>query len=262
MKKVYLLAGALISSVGLNAQLTQNYTGQADRSDVFRTGATNSYFSTEHLQNRAEGDMIWENDFETASDWNHVDGANHTDGDWDIISAVPASIVSQAASYGFPTEMNSPTGDVNNGSFAFINSDAAGGNATQDAYFEYTGTIDLSGYANTAISVSWYQIFRHFYDANYIGISNDGGATWTDYLVNDFGVNVNSNDLGALQNVVSIPTPAGGWTANVKIRLKYEGQWDWFWGVDDIEIFETYSNDLSINYFRQVAGNDPSVMRQ
>ncbi|MDX1445552.1 T9SS type A sorting domain-containing protein [Lishizhenia sp.] len=257
MKKIYLLAGALVGSLGINAQVAPTYSNQAQKTDAFKSRP--AYHGLEQFQNRAEGDVVWSNDFETASDWDHVDGPNHTDGDWQIVSAVPASLVSQEPSYGFPIEMNSPTGDVNSGSFAFINSDEAGGSATQDAYFELQSDIDLSGYANTALSVSWYQIFRHFYDANYIGVSTDGGATWTDYLVNDLGVNVNSNDLGVLQNVLSLPTPAGGWTATTRIRLKYEGQWDWFWGVDDIELFETYSNDLSINYFRPLAGNDPTM---
>ncbi|SFT76606.1 Por secretion system C-terminal sorting domain-containing protein [Lishizhenia tianjinensis] len=256
MKKIYLLAGALVGSLGINAQVAPTYSNEAQKTDVFKSRP--AYHGIEQFQNRAEGDTVWTNDFSTASDWDHVDGPSHTDGDWQIVSAVPASIVSQEPTYGFPTEMNSPTGDVNGGTFAFINSDAAGGSATQDAYFELQSDIDLSAYSNTALSISWYQIFRHFLDANYVGISTDGGTTWTDYLVNDFGVNVNSNDLGVLRNVLSLPTPAGGWTATTRIRLKYEGQWDWFWGVDDILIFETYAHDLSTNFFRPVAGNDPN----
>lgn len=254
MKKVYLLAGALVGSFGLSAQVSTTQSPLVEKSSTFKARSVVNHSSIEQMQTRAEGDSIWGNDFETASEWMHVDGPSHTDGDWEIVSAVPAGIVSQEPTYGFPTEMNSPTGDVNGGSFAFVNSDAAGAAGVQEATFELVNAIDLSAVSNTALTLEWYQIFRHFQETNFIGISNDGGTTWTDFQVNDVGVNVNSNDIGVLRQVLSLPVPTGGWSNNVKIRFQYFGQFDWFWGVDDVKLFETYGNDLATNFFRPIGG--------
>src|SRR5690606_20886453 len=85
-------------------------------------------------QAKAEGDVLWTNDFSTASDWTISNmGATgspvHTSGDWAIVNAMPTSLTSQAGSYGFPTAMNSTSG----GNFALIDSDAEGGAASQNA---------------------------------------------------------------------------------------------------------------------------------
>lgn len=241
MKKIYLLAGVLISSVALNAQQKIQNTKFAPLSkDVF--GAQQK--TVKAIPTKAEGDVLWSNDFGTASDWQHISGSSQsagTTGQWQIVNAVPASLVSQAPSYGFPTAMNSTSGPT----FAFIDSDGAGAAGVQDAYLQYTGTIDLSNTpAGTALYLEFTEIYRNYLEYNYVEVSIDGGTTWVQFEVNsEAEVPVNTNSLNPEYEVVNITSANAAGSANVKIRFYYSGAYDWFWGVDDVKITEAYLND-------------------
>ncbi|MDX1651789.1 MAG: T9SS type A sorting domain-containing protein [Brumimicrobium sp.] len=256
MKKIYLLAGAMLMGAAVNAQ--------APYSKVSRSPIQKGVYAKEAKKHtaapvttKAEGDVVWSDDFETASNWAHVSGSGHTAGDWAIVTAMPASLVSQAGGYGFTTEMNSPTGDVNGGQFAFIDSDAAGNSATQDAYFAYQSGIDLSALGNQALTLKFHQIYRRYTEAYYVQVSNDGGSTWEIFNVNpNVPVNTNSNGTEIKEINISSTIGTGNWSNDVRIRLHYQGAWDWFWGVDDIQIYESWNNDLELGSTVALAGNE------
>lgn len=257
MKKVYLLAGALAAGFAVTAQYNQaSYAAKNDRS--LPGIAKKKGVSTE----KAEGDEIWTNDFSTSSDWtiSNAGAAGvppHTAGDWAIVNAMPAGLTSQVATYGFPSAMLSASG----GNFALVNSDAAGGSATQNAYLTTAAGIDLAALLatngsapNAPMYLEFTEIFRHYYDENYVSISNDGGVTWVEFQVNPVAeVPVNTNSGNPDYEVVNITSVigAGNWGSDVRIRFRYQGAWDWFWGIDDVKLVEAWDNDVKVTNFYQ-----------
>lgn len=182
---------------------------------------------------------FWTNDFSTPSDWVMANAGSggvppHTSGDWTITTNASAAPVAALVPAAFTT--------VSNG-YAIINSDAAGSGQTQNATIVTAATIDCSTHAN--VSMKFQQTTRHYQETYYVVVSNDGGTTWTDFQVNtSMAVNTNSANPGTIQ--VNISSVAAN-QANVKIGFRYQGNYDWFWAVDDIEVFETEDYDLAIN---------------
>lgn len=243
MNKIYLLAGAVASSIALNAQvLTPNQSFEEAKGIA----------STE-LQGKALGVTLWSSDFSTATDWDHVDGPTHSNGDWEIQTTFPASFSALATSTGtfdFASIWNSDS----DGEFGIVNSDAAGGGAVQDAYFE-TADLDIAtqivaagGSTADAVSLRWIQMFRRFQETHNMEVSVDGGLTWTAYLVNDVPVNTNSSSPGVdpdvETNFLTVPAPAGAWTDMTRFRFHYVGTFDWFWVVDDFSVSTLPDFDL------------------
>ena len=244
MKKFYILAVALVGTFAVNAQVApKSVAAKIDRNEVRPVSKKGQNIE------KVEGQQWWANGFDQIADWSQVTGPNHVGGDWDIINAIPSNITSQQAGYNWPATFQGASGN-----FAFINSDAAGNGIAQDAYFQYTGTIDLSGAGSAAMYLTFAEYYRHYYDENYVEVSNDGGATWTTFQVNPVTeVPVNTNCVAGEVEVVNI-TPAkgpGNWSNQVKVRFHYVGVWDWFWGIDDVKIVEAWNNDLKVNNWYQ-----------
>lgn len=245
MKKIYLIVGALIGGLAVNAQMspTNSATATNDRNTVrpvVKTSVTNA---------KAEGQLWWANQFEVAAEWAQTTGPGHTAGDWSILNAIPAGIVAQQSAYQWPANFTGATAN-----FAFMNSDDAGGAATQDAYFEYQGSIDMSAAGNAAMYLTFSEYYRNYYDYNYVEISNDNGLTWSIFEVNpESEVPVNTNAVDGEVEVVNITSAIGmgNWGTQVRVRFHYVGAWDWFWGVDDVKIVEAWDNDIKINNWFQ-----------
>jgi len=245
MKKLYILTGAVLSGLSLNAQVLMNSIPAKHERNEVRPATKPAYNA-----DKAEGQVWWTNGFDVLADWLHVDGANHQNGDWEILTAIPSNITQQQAGYQWPATFGGATGN-----FAFINSDNAGNGVAQDAYFEYQQTIDLSGAGSAAMYLTFSEYYRHYYDENYVEVSNDNGATWTIFQVNpESEVPVNTNCVPNEVEVVNITSAigtAGVWSNQVKVRFHYVGVWDWFWGVDDVKIVEAWNNDVKVNNWYQ-----------
>jgi len=242
MKKIYLLAGVLVAGFAVNAQKTmQSETMKLDRNEIRPVAKKAAN------QVKAEGDEWWSDGFETPANWVHSAGVGHTSGNWAVINALPSNITGQQAAYGWPATFANATGG-----FAFIDSDGAGGTATQDAYFTFTQDIDMSGAGSAPMYLVFDEYYRHFYDQNFVEVSNDGGTTWTIFQVNpESEVPVNTNCVPGEVETVNI-TPAmtnngGVWASNVRVRFHYIGAWDWFWGIDNVRIVEAWDNDMKLN---------------
>lgn len=252
MKKVYL--GLLVTTLsgGLFAQINTSGPVSKMKHDGFKQ-VKNKLSSLE----KNGGDILWSHDFTATADWqtgNNPGGTPpHTSGDWSIVSTMPANLTSQVATYGFPATMNSVSG----GNFAIVNSDLAGQGQTQNAYIQTTNGIDLANLlstngdaANAALYLEFTEIFRHYYDKNYVEISNDNGATWTTFEVNPVSeVPVNSNSADPETEILNITSAigAGNWGSQVKIRFTYTGDWDWFWAIDDVKLVVAYDDDAKMN---------------
>ncbi len=249
MKKVYLGLFTLVVATSASAQFNNSIVSiKQSRFDNFNVKAKKVSPAA-----KSEGDVVWANNFTTAADWtmgtNPTGTPPHTAGPWNIVNVMPATLVSQAPTYGFPTSMASASG----GNFALIDSDAAGGSATQNAWIQNTTNIAMADSLtangsplNTAIYLKFTEIYRHFQDKNFVQISNDGGTTWTTIAVNPVSeVPVNTNSANPETEIVNITAAIGGgnWSNNVKVRFLYNGNWDWFWAIDDVQLIEAYAND-------------------
>lgn len=180
---------------------------------------------------------FWENDFSNSADWTMTNNPTgtppHTAGDWIISTDVTAIPVTALRPAGHTTASNG---------YAFINSDGAGSTQTQNATIYTTSSIDCS--THPYVSVVFEQSTRHYAERYFVVVSNDGGATWTDFEVNTaMGNSVNSqNPTSTTVNISSVAANQ----ANVKIGFKYYGNYDWYWAVDDVKLIEPGNYDLNI----------------
>jgi hypothetical protein len=185
------------------------------------------------IPNQPKGVVIWSNDFSNGNDWTY-DNTSVPFLDWTITTnadTIPVTTLSPAV---FTS--------VNNG-FAFINSDAQGESGVQNANMTYAGTIDCSAYSN--VSIVFEQSYRTYLDTRIIRISNDGGTTWTDFIVTDGSEPTAQNSPNPDVYSINISSVAGG-QANVKIQINYQGNWGWYWAIDDMKIIETDQYDLKL----------------
>lgn len=252
MKKIYLLAGALVGTLAVNAQVMPNKASvQNDRNEIRPT------LKKVGSAVKAEGDILWSNDFSNAAEWAHSANVGHTGGDWTLVNSLPSNITSQQAQYNWPATFTGASGN-----FALINSDAAGGAFAQNAYFTIQTNIDLSSAGNNSLYLTFAEYYRNFYEDTYVEVSNDGGTTWTVFEVNpESEVPVNTNCVAGEVETVNI-TPAKGagpWTNQVRVRFLYVGAWDWFWGIDNLNIVEAWDNDMKMNNWYQASASPEAL---
>ena len=185
-----------------------------------------------------KGITIWQNDFSDPAQWttsNDPQGTpGHTSGDWTITTNVAGIPVAALAPAAHTTAANG---------FAFINSDAAGGQALQNASIVFNSDIDLSAEANVLLKFE--QSHRRYAETTYVLWSTDGGATWNEVEVNgDMAVNTNTSNPEVLQ--VNLSNEIGG-QDSVRIGFKYTGNWDWFWAIDDVKITTPDDHDVALS---------------
>jgi hypothetical protein len=185
-----------------------------------------------------KGITIWQNDFSNAAQWttaNYPQGTPaHTAGDWTISTNVAGIPVAALAPAGHTTAANG---------FAFINSDAAGGNAFQNASIVFNQNIDLSAEANVLLKFE--QSHRRYAESTYVLWSTNGGTTWNEVEVNgDMATNTNTTNPATLQ--LNLSNEIGGHDS-VRIGFKYTGNFDWFWAIDDVKITTPDDHDVALS---------------
>jgi hypothetical protein len=188
-------------------------------------GLTSNFFAQQ---------VLWQNDFSNPTEWAISNNTNDQQ-DW-VISTSTATTLG----YGTGAWVDGSNTVSNENGYALFDSDALGSNGgSQDALMTYTGSIDCSAYPNLILEFN--QRIRLWQTTETIfEISNDGGTTWIPFSVNlDKTTSSTYEEKGQLD----ITSAAGG-QANVKIRLRYIGTWDYAWLVDDLNIIEQPSNDI------------------
>lgn len=241
MKKVYLGLFTLIIAGSASAQLMNKNLRSAQK--IQNIGEVPAK-ATHHYE---KATPFWTDDFSTPSDWviSNAGAAGspaHTLGDWAIVTDVNAIPVTALRPAGHTSAANG---------YALINSDAAGAGQTQNSKIVTAAAIDCSGKPN--VSMVFEQSTRHFQELYFVTVSNDNGATWTDFQVNTSQA-VNTNSANPALAQVNISSVAAN-QANVKIGFRYVGAYDWFWAVDDVQLIETDNYDLATTgYFWGVEG--------
>ena len=228
MKTTFTIILIILSS-NLSAQFILNDISIKNKY-VVQSEKPITHYNYSHVQ---KGITLWQNDFSDTSDWTFSNSSAPVL-DWLITTAADTIPVTSLSPALFTT--------VNNG-FAFIDSDAQGTTATQNANITYTGLIDLSAYNN--VSLVFEQSYRTYLDTRIVRISNDGGATWTDFIVTDGTEPTAQNTLNPDIYSVDISSAAGGYDS-VVVQLNYQGNWGWYWAVDDMKIVETDDFDIKL----------------
>lgn len=224
MKKIYFLVGVLMTSIAI--------TSQNDDSNSLhsRTLGSGKALKSEVSINKAT--VIWSNDFSSASDWTLTNTSSPTQ-DWVITNdpaLVPVPALSPAA---FTT--------VGNG-YAIIDSDGAGGAASQNADLTADTLLDLT--AVSSVGLRFQHTYRTFEDRRVARVSNDGGATWTEFVITE-GLNSEANQNTANPDVLTLNiSSVAANQDSVKIQFHYEGNWGWYWAIDDVSVIELDDHDL------------------
>jgi len=220
MKKIYLSALSLAVAVGASAQVANMQL--APKGSILESNkATSPYLPN------FEKAILWTNDVSVAADWTFSNTSSPSQ-DW-YIETDPTAVPADGPA-GMTTASNG---------FLMIDSDAAGQGATQDAYAEYSGTLDFTG--EPALTLEFEQHYRTFLDERYVEVSGDGGVTWDSYTITD-GSEAGGTVVSGIGSVDISATAAN--SATVKIRFRYVGAYGWHWAVDDILIKTTEPYDL------------------
>ena len=227
MKKIYFLFAVALATGAISAQKHASELGKKNKYAEFETLAKKS------SNHQPKGITIWSNDFSNSAEWTY-DNTSAPFLDWVVTTAadtIPVTALSPAL---FTT--------VNNG-FAFINSDAQGQNGSQNANMTYTGMIDCSAYLN--VSLVFENSYRTYLDTRIVRVSNNGGTTWTDFVVTDGTEPTAQNSANPEITSLNVSAVAGG-NDSVMIQLNYQGNWGWYWAIDDIKLVETDQYDLKL----------------
>lgn len=218
------------------------YTQTSEKSIQSKIDGGNYISSTkkkEHPNN--EKILLWENDFSSPTDW--VISNNTGDlQDWEI-----TNVSSTAIGYNHGSWIEDVLTVSNENGYALFDSDAVGTNGgTQDASITLDllqPGVDLSGYNDVVLQFAQRGTMWTTTE-NRVEISNDGGLTWTTFLVN-----VGRPASATFEDMVYINiSAAAGGQSNVHIRFRYIGSWDYAWLVDDIAIIEQPINDIQSTY--------------
>ena len=240
MKKIYVLLGATFFSTLVFAQKNTAVKMRKEKNPITEQMPTPK---KEH-QTKV---TIWSNDFSTTADWAISNNTNDQQ-DWVISTSTATNL-----GYGTGAWVDGSNTVTNENGYALFDSDAVGADGgNQDALMTYTSTVDCSTYPNVVLEFN--QRVRLFTSSQTIfEISNDGGTTWIQFEVN---LDKTSGTIYQELGEINISSAAGG-QANVKVRLRYIGSWDYLWAVDDLKIIEQPSNDIrSISPFYVGTNNE------
>lgn len=231
MKKVYTSIVALAFVAAGNAQNAQFVAQkQLANENVVALEAP----SIEHSV-AATGDTINNlyYDFSTPSNWVFENDGNPS-ADWEITTTGPTGDFSESSG---PLESTT----ASNG-WAMFDSDALGsGSSAQDAWVRLANPVDLTGF--NSVAVAFQQYHRRFQDQVYLEVSTDG-STWTAFELNS-DIAGNASTENPRLSSVNISSVAGG-AAQVWIRFRFVGGWDYMWQVDDVAFVEAAGNDLQV----------------
>ena len=225
MKKIYLLTALAFASLGVSAQ-KQKLAAKEMNVEVIQQPTVKPT-----AQQKV---TVWSNDFSTASQW-AISNLTGDIQDWAISTSTSTTLGYSTGAWVDPN--NTVT---NENGYALFDSDAVGQDGgNQDAFMTFTGSIDCSMYPNVVLEfnqrVRMWQTTETIFE-----VSNNNGATWIQFPVN---LDKATSTLYQENSQENISTAAGG-QANVKLRLRYIGSWDYAWLVDDLKIVEQPAYDL------------------
>lgn len=163
--------------------------------------------------------------------------------------ALPAGWTNTGAGGAWTFSSTSPLNGVALGTttaangYAIFNSDLLGNDGLAENVDLITASFSCAG--ESVVLLSFEDVFAQFATSSgTVSVSANNGP-WVDVYTVGPGIpqgNVNGNP-----NVENIDISAtAGNQANVRLRFKYQGDWDYWWVVDDILVYAPASNDAAI----------------
>lgn len=241
MKKIYLTLVTILMAGAVSAQVTG-----AERGKTPNPSQTKQKPGTPVSANPLKV-TIWESDFTSPSDWN-IGNSSGNNADW-VISNTPS----------FWWSGNVTLSSTSGGNMASFDSD---GNATaanqieNSPWIQTADTLDCT--THPTVAVSFQQYFNKWSGRTFVEVSNDAGATWTDFELNASMGN-NDETLNPSAVTVNISSVAAG-NDSVLVRILYLSNavsdggtdhtagdgWDYGWIVDDVVIGTLPDNDIAL----------------
>jgi len=123
--------------------------------------------------------------------------------------------------------------------YMIFDSDSAGGGGGEDASI-ITDAIDCS--ARTNVHLTFNEYFAQYnVSMGIVSVSNDG-TTWTDVHHAEAGLGADQTTANPYALDIDISTVAAG-QATVYIQFRWIGDFEYFWMVDDIGLYEVAATD-------------------
>jgi hypothetical protein len=226
MKKLYFSIALSCFALAGIAQKADKIPGRAlnEKNNAFSVPAAKPHAFS------ASRNMLFSSDFSDPSEW-IISNTGTPSADWVIGTDAPACQYALAA-------INSTT--AANG-FAMFDSDCLGNEGdVQNADLTIAAPFQTLGI--DGVILKFEQFYRDFSSTTTVQVSTDNGNTWTDFEVNA-ALAVNASTPNPDVVLLNISSAAAN-QANVLIRFNYQGEWDYAWMIDDVEVFEAPDDEL------------------
>lgn len=245
MKKIYVMAAFLgASTFAFNQVVNETAVRKVDKTSHKAVKKV----SPEGNQNKAPGNELWADDFDTTmtSEW-VIDGDAASQGDWVIGDAEGQVNAATQAHNGFYQLLNSTTQDNGIAYFDGVQYLISGPVEAQNNWIEMANSVDLSSY--DAVVFTFEQGYRAFNtDETFVEVSLNGGSTWEqevdvneDVLFGQYGKSVIREHFDVSQS------------SQVKFRFRWQCTDDdddygsgYAWQVDDVSITTLPDNDIDV----------------
>lgn len=127
--------------------------------------------------------------------------------------------------------------------FAMVDDDMYGQVSPANNTDLITPAINCTG--NTVVRVAFADYFRQFAAVASFEVSNDN-VTWTSIFDPALGLAANAASANPRNNDFDISAIAAN-QATVYLKFHYEGDWDYWWQVDDISVYEPAALDGGVS---------------
>ena len=168
---------------------------------------------------------FWTEDFGSEADFNAewVNGGTNPGSEVWSWSDNPGPVFNGQPAFGAPTAANG---------FVEFNSDANGEGNAHDVTLTTVNPIDCS--AASEVFIRFISQYAHFYGPTaQVGVSTDG-VVFTYYTVLEEEEQQDFSNP-AISTIVELPQAAG--QAQVWIQFRWQGEWEYIWRIDDIDLF-------------------------
>lgn len=146
-------------------------------------------------------------------------------------------IVNQGNYPGFDSLSHTNTSAANG--YMIYDSDASNGSVGGEDADLITDAIDCSAHSN--VHLSFNELLAHFAESATVSVSTDG-STWTQVF--DAAAGMNQNDVTPNPTAIDIDiTALAANQVTVYIKFNFTGDYDYYWMIDDITLYEQDGTD-------------------
>ena len=223
MKKIYSFIGAFLLASIAFSQMQMTFNSKRKILDLNPNPVMVIDHSAQDLLLKAT--TVFSEDFSTGlAAWTLVDNAAGG-GDWSYFDGTGGELSSATATNGY----------------AGFDSDAFGSDGFPENADLISPSFSCVGLASVGLEFTHY--FRDGYGgAGEVSVSSDDGLTWTS--VQTWGPASSANGAVEFLDVSALLTGQ----ATCKIKFNWQGDWSWWWFVDDIVVADLPSDEVAMNY--------------